>query len=89
MYLLCILCFQDTIVALQSLSKFASQVYGQGVDATVTVIETGSQNDHTFYVNNMNSLVLQQTNINVPNQLQLATMGTGCVFMQVNRRLLL
>ena len=81
LYVIACVFWQDTVVALQALAKYASLVYGEGVDLTVDAL--GSDLDHTFTINNHNSLLLQQRPITLPNSVGFTIRGTGCALVQV------
>ena len=51
------LSLQDTVVALQALAKFASEVYSDSSDLKITVANGGAS--HTFVVNKTHELVYQ------------------------------
>ena len=73
--------FQDTVVALQALSKYAALAYGSDMDLTVTAQATNFH--EVFSVAVANSLVLQTETVSVPTIVTLTAAGDGCAFVQV------
>ena len=73
--------FQDTIVALHALSRYAAMVYGGDIHTDVSVTGAGIQ--ETFTVTNDNSLLQFRVPLEVPNTLAVSATGQGCVFIQV------
>lgn len=73
---------QDTVVALQALSKYAEAVYTGRRDVTVTITsKTGFL--EKFHVNNNNRLLLQRATIpGIPGNYTVTTAGSGCVYLQ-------
>ncbi|XP_065833656.1 CD109 antigen-like [Oscarella lobularis] len=77
---------QDTVIALQAMSSFARLTHGSGQDLTVTLKSlVDSTFAHTFAVNNVNSLVLQQVeNVPVGGSLSVAASGNGTALLQAS-----
>ncbi|XP_064140723.1 alpha-2-macroglobulin-like protein 1 [Loxodonta africana] len=74
---------QDTVVALQALAKYAATAYAPSEEVNLVVKST--QNfQHTFNVQTVNRLVLQQKNLpNIPGVYTLEASGQGCVYVQM------
>lgn len=80
---------QDTVMALQALSQFVSVVnFGEGASSlTLTVTGSGSFVPKTFQINsNINLLVLQQQQIEVPQPfaINVTAVGSGLAIFQLN-----
>lgn len=76
---------QDTVLALQALSKYASYIYEDGLDLTVKL--SGKQLATKFKVDDTNSLALQTADIKaLPNEVNITTKGVGCALIQLNVR---
>ncbi|XP_054974413.1 pregnancy zone protein-like [Sorex araneus] len=78
---------QDTVVALQALSKYGAAVYATGEkDVTVTVKNSRSFSKK-LQVNKANRLLLQQVQLpEIPGEYRTAVSGTGCVYLQRSLR---
>ena len=72
---------QDTVVALQALSHYASLLYGSTVDLVVRA--TGEGINRKFSVTSNNTLLLQRQAVPVPNNMHFEVTGEGCVLHQV------
>ncbi|XP_077202031.1 alpha-2-macroglobulin-like protein 1 [Paroedura picta] len=77
---------QDTVVALQALSRYAALTYRETEDVQVLVkSSTGFQ--HEFHVDKGNRLVLQQASLpEVPGQYKVEVSGNGCAYVQSTLR---
>uniref|UniRef100_A0A0K0G480 CD109 antigen (inferred by orthology to a human protein) n=1 Tax=Strongyloides venezuelensis TaxID=75913 RepID=A0A0K0G480_STRVS len=74
---------QDTVIALQALGGYAERVYASEINAEVK-IEIGNNEEHTFTINNDNSLVLQSYIINnFDGPITIKGSGNGVVFLQI------
>lgn len=77
---------QDTVLALQALSQFASRIYSPQTagDVTVTLSGRGLQGrGRSFVVNSSNRLLLQtETRITLPASLHYSLTGSGCALVQ-------
>ncbi|KAJ6658340.1 hypothetical protein lerEdw1_020612 [Lerista edwardsae] len=73
---------QNTVVALQALSRYAALTYRE--IESLTALVTSSQGfRHEFHVDKQNRLVLQQASLpNVPGQYKVEVSGSGCVYLQ-------
>ncbi|CEF64943.1 CD109 antigen [Strongyloides ratti] len=74
---------QDTVIALQALGGYAERVYSSEINAEVKV-ELANNEEHTFTINNDNSLVLQSYIINnLDGPITIKGSGDGVVFVQI------
>ncbi|XP_071943363.1 C3 and PZP-like alpha-2-macroglobulin domain-containing protein 8 [Antedon mediterranea] len=78
---------QDTCIALQALSEYASLAYVGGVNLTIA-LATGSLDqsfEQTFELNNDNSKVLQRVSIpQIPIVMFVKAEGEGCGLLQID-----
>ncbi|XP_074536146.1 alpha-2-macroglobulin-P-like [Halichoeres trimaculatus] len=75
---------QDTVVALQALSKYAAATFIKEGSVTVTVSSMGGQTIK-FTVVESNRLLLQEESLSqVPGEYTVQASGTGCVLVQVS-----
>ncbi|XP_051521443.1 murinoglobulin-1-like [Myxocyprinus asiaticus] len=73
---------QDTVVALQALSLYATKVFSSDGSSTVTVQSAGD--NHHFDVNQDNKLLYQERSLqNVPGKYNIEVKGSTCVSVQV------
>ncbi|XP_052472868.1 alpha-2-macroglobulin isoform X2 [Carassius gibelio] len=73
---------QDTVVALQALSLYATKVFSSDGFSTVTVQSAGDT--HLFDVNQDNKLLYQERQLqNVPAKYSIEVKGSTCVSVQV------
>ncbi|XP_051962630.1 alpha-2-macroglobulin-like [Xyrauchen texanus] len=73
---------QDTVVALQALSLYASKVFSSDGSSTVTVLSAGD--NHHFDVNQDNKLLYQERPLhNVPGKYSIEVKGSTCVSVQM------
>ncbi|XP_075072196.1 alpha-2-macroglobulin-like protein 1 isoform X2 [Mixophyes fleayi] len=73
---------QDTIVALQALSKYAECTYSDKGDMTVTVTSTSGFLEQ-FHVDKNNRLLLQRATLPaIPGEYTVTATGSGCVYVQ-------
>ncbi|KAI7790047.1 alpha-2-macroglobulin-like [Triplophysa rosa] len=73
---------QDTVVALQALSLYATKVFSSDGSSTVTVQSAGDS--HSFDVNQDNKLLYQEKKLkNVPGRYTIGVTGSTCVSVQV------
>ncbi|XP_026082079.1 alpha-2-macroglobulin-like isoform X1 [Carassius auratus] len=73
---------QDTVVALQALSLYATKVFSSDGFSTVTVQSAGDT--HLFDVNQDNKLLYQEKQLqNVPAKYSIEVKGSTCVSVQV------
>ncbi|XP_075072197.1 alpha-2-macroglobulin-like protein 1 [Mixophyes fleayi] len=73
---------QDTVVALQALSKYAECTYSDKGDMTVTVTSTSGFLEQ-FHVDKNNRLLLQRATLPaIPGEYTVTATGSGCVYVQ-------
>ncbi|XP_048017560.1 alpha-2-macroglobulin-like [Megalobrama amblycephala] len=73
---------QDTVVALQALSLYATKVFSSDGSSTVTVQSAGDS--HHFEVNQDNKLLYQEKQLqNVPAKYSIEVKGSTCVSVQM------
>jgi len=73
---------QDTVVALQALSLYATKVFSSDGSSTVTVQSAGDT--HHFDVNQDNKLLYQEKQLlTVPAKYSIEVKGSTCVSVQV------
>uniref|UniRef100_A0A672KQ23 Alpha-macroglobulin receptor-binding domain-containing protein n=1 Tax=Sinocyclocheilus grahami TaxID=75366 RepID=A0A672KQ23_SINGR len=73
---------QDTVVALQALSLYATKVFSSDGSSTVTV--QSAADTHHFDVNQDNKLLYQEKQLqNVPAKYSIEAKGSACVSVQV------
>ncbi|KAF6025639.1 A2ML1 [Bugula neritina] len=76
---------QDTVIGLQALSEYASLIYHDGLQASIVVSETATNNQvATFELNDVNSFVEFTEKIPRVTNLTLSSTGKGCFLMQVS-----
>ncbi|XP_075699318.1 alpha-2-macroglobulin-like protein 1 [Rhinoderma darwinii] len=75
---------QDTVVALQALTKYAKAIYTDDPDVTVSVRSLSGFN-RQFHVDKKNSLLTQREILpDIPGEYTLTATGTGCAFIQTH-----
>ncbi|XP_051740157.1 alpha-2-macroglobulin-like isoform X2 [Ctenopharyngodon idella] len=75
---------QDTVVALQALSLYATEVFSSDGSSTVTVQSAGDT--HHFDVNQDNKLLYQEKQLqNVPAKYSIEVKGSTCVSVQMSQ----
>ncbi|XP_072558119.1 alpha-2-macroglobulin-like [Paramormyrops kingsleyae] len=73
---------QDTVVALQALSRYATLVYSPGGASTVTVQSSGGDLHH-FTVDQTNKLIYQERELrSIPGRCVIEAQGSACVSVQ-------
>ena len=81
---MCLFQPQDTVVALQALSKFAALTYSGKTE--VTVEAKNEKTDHTFTVTPENTLLYQSAAVDIAKNggyVDITTTGSGCAMVQV------
>ncbi|KAI0227872.1 Alpha-2-macroglobulin-like protein 1 [Lamellibrachia satsuma] len=73
---------QDTVVALQALSKYADLLYGTNVNLVIRA--RGQGINKKFSVTSNNTLLLQRQAVPVPNNMMFDVEGVGCVLQQAH-----
>nr|XP_020634517.1 murinoglobulin-2-like [Pogona vitticeps] len=73
---------QDSIVALQALTKYAGLTYREIEDLKV-LVKSSKDFQHEFHVDKKNRLVLQKVSLpEIPGQYKVEVSGNGCVYVQ-------
>ncbi|XP_036614485.1 alpha-2-macroglobulin-like [Trichosurus vulpecula] len=76
---------QDTVVALQALSRYGAATYnkhGQSAEVTIQSSEAFSEN---FHVDSANRLLLQEVSLpKVPGEYNAGVKGRGCVYLKTS-----
>jgi len=73
---------QDTVVALQGLSKYAALTFVE-IENLKVAVKSSKGFQCEFHVNKKNRLVLQQTSLpEIPGQYKVELSGHGCVYVQ-------
>lgn len=76
--------FQDTVVALQALSKYGIATFTGAKKAAQVTIYSTDLFSTKFQVNNGNQLLLQRVSLpTVPGDYTTEVTGAGCVYLQV------
>ncbi|XP_055973381.1 pregnancy zone protein-like [Sorex fumeus] len=74
---------QDTVVALQALSKYGAAVYATGEKDVTVMVKNSRSFSEKFQVNKANRLLLQQIRLpEIPGEYTTVVSGTGCVYLQ-------
>jgi len=78
---------QDTVIGLQALAQYASLVYSDGLDLTVSASYPNSASSFaTFEVSDENSLVVQEEKLPDASPVNIDVSGQGCFVLQGNVR---
>nr|XP_056704304.1 alpha-2-macroglobulin-like protein 1 [Euleptes europaea] len=73
---------QDTVVALQALSRYAALTYRE-IEGVQVLVKSATGFQHEFHVDKGNRLVLQQASLpEVPGQYTVEVLGNGCAYVQ-------
>nr|XP_034367733.1 pregnancy zone protein-like [Arvicanthis niloticus] len=77
---------QDTVVALQALSKYGAATFTKSKkEVKVTIVESPGTFSHTLHVNDGNRLLLQEVKLpNLPGNYITKGSGSGCVYLQTS-----
>ncbi|XP_060092738.1 alpha-2-macroglobulin-like protein 1 [Heteronotia binoei] len=77
---------QDTVVALQALSRYAALTYRE-MEGVQVLVKSTTGFQHEFHINKGNRLVLQQVPLpEVPGQYKTEVSGSGCAYAQSTLR---
>ncbi|XP_060092275.1 alpha-2-macroglobulin-like protein 1 [Heteronotia binoei] len=77
---------QDTVVALQALSRYAALTYRE-IEGVQVLVKSTAGLHHEFHVDKGNRLVLQQVPLpEVPGQYKVEVSGSGCAYVQSTLR---
>lgn len=75
---------QDTVVALQALSKYGAATFTKSNKEVSVTIESSGTVSGTLHVNNGNRLLLQEVRLaDLPGNYITKVSGSGCVYLQV------
>lgn len=78
---------QDTVVALQALTLYATMTFSKNVAGTKVALKSGGNNVKEFHVDNTNRLLFQcQALPNVPGEYTVVVTGESCVYVQTTLR---
>uniref|UniRef100_A0A8C0H0T5 Alpha-macroglobulin receptor-binding domain-containing protein n=1 Tax=Chelonoidis abingdonii TaxID=106734 RepID=A0A8C0H0T5_CHEAB len=78
---------QDTVVALQALSRYGVSTYAKGGGASTVTLQSTGDFQSQFQVDHMNRLLLQRMALSeVPGDYSMGVTGEGCVYMQTSLR---
>lgn len=76
--------FQDTVVALQALSKYGAATFSKREKAVTVTIKSSKTFSESFQVDDANRLLLQEVALpEVPGEYSTMVSGSGCVYLQV------
>lgn len=76
--------FQDTVVALQALSRYGAATFTRTGKPTQVTIQHSGTVVAKFQVDDDNRLLLQQTSLpELPKEYTMTVTGEGCVYLQV------
>ncbi|XP_052028668.1 pregnancy zone protein [Apodemus sylvaticus] len=76
---------QDTVVALQALSKYGAATFTKSQKEALVTIESSGTFSQTLHVNNANRLLLQEVRLpNLPGNYVTKGSGSGCVYLQTS-----
>ncbi|KAL8202401.1 UNVERIFIED_CONTAM: hypothetical protein K2H54_013100, partial [Gekko kuhli] len=77
---------QDTVVALQALSRYAAVTYRE-IEGVQVLVKSSTGSRQEFHVDKGNRLVLQQAPLpEVPGQYKVEVSGSGCAYVQSTLR---
>ncbi|XP_031239435.1 pregnancy zone protein isoform X2 [Mastomys coucha] len=76
---------QDTVVALQALSKYGAATFTRSKKEVSVTIKSSGTFSHTFHVNDANRLLLQEVRLpDLPGNYDIKGSGSGCVYLQTS-----
>uniref|UniRef100_A0A8C9GTB7 Alpha-2-macroglobulin n=1 Tax=Piliocolobus tephrosceles TaxID=591936 RepID=A0A8C9GTB7_9PRIM len=74
---------QDTVVALQALSKYGTATFSKSEKAALVTVKSSHTFSKDFQVDDGNRLVLQEVRLpEVPGEYSTTVSGSGCVYLQ-------
>ncbi|XP_053154513.1 alpha-2-macroglobulin-like protein 1 isoform X4 [Hemicordylus capensis] len=77
---------QDTVVALQGLSKYAALTF-QEIESLKVLVKSSQDFQHEFHVDRQNRLLLQLASLpDIPGQYKVEVSGRGCAYVQTTLR---
>lgn len=75
---------QDTVVALDALSKYGAITFSRSQNSPLVTIQSSGSFSQKFQVENSNRLLLQQVQLpDIPGEYTISMSGEGCVYAQV------
>uniref|UniRef100_A0A8C0Z291 Alpha-2-macroglobulin n=1 Tax=Canis lupus familiaris TaxID=9615 RepID=A0A8C0Z291_CANLF len=75
---------QDTVVALQALSKYGAATFSKREKTTVVTVKSSETFSQKFEVHDANRLLLQEVRLpEIPGEYSTTVSGSGCVYLQV------
>ncbi|KAM4819835.1 LOW QUALITY PROTEIN: pregnancy zone protein-like [Thomomys bottae] len=73
---------QDTVIALQALSKYGAATFTKNAQATLVTVRSPGVS-HDFHVDDTNRLLVQDMSLpEVPGDYSVTVSGSGCVYLQ-------
>ncbi|KAM9671515.1 pregnancy zone protein-like isoform 2-T2 [Trichechus inunguis] len=78
---------QDTVVALQALSKYGAKTFTKSEKAATVTVKSSGAFSKEFQVGDANRLLLQEVQLpEIPGEYNTTVTGTGCVYLQTSLR---
>uniref|UniRef100_A0A8D2CXQ7 Pregnancy zone protein n=1 Tax=Sciurus vulgaris TaxID=55149 RepID=A0A8D2CXQ7_SCIVU len=78
---------QDTVVALQALSKYGAATFTKSKKAALVTIKSSKTFSEVFQVDDTNRLLLQEVMLpEIPGNYSTTVLGSGCVYLQTSLR---
>uniref|UniRef100_A0A667G6I7 Pregnancy zone protein n=1 Tax=Lynx canadensis TaxID=61383 RepID=A0A667G6I7_LYNCA len=78
---------QDTVVALQALSKYGAATFSKMEKAAVVTVKSSETFSEKFQVHDANRLLLQEIRLpEIPGEYSTTVSGSGCVYLQTSLR---
>ncbi|XP_015983530.2 pregnancy zone protein-like [Rousettus aegyptiacus] len=78
---------QDTVVALQALSKYGAATFTKREKAAIVTVKSSKNFSEEFLVDNANRLLLQEVPLSeIPGEYNTKVSGSGCVHLQTSLR---
>nr|XP_019569064.1 PREDICTED: pregnancy zone protein-like isoform X2 [Rhinolophus sinicus] len=78
---------QDTVVALQALSKYGAATFSKREKAVTVTIKSSKTFSESFQVDDANRLLLQEVALpEIPGEYSTMVSGSGCVYLQTSLR---
>ncbi|XP_012587791.1 PREDICTED: alpha-2-macroglobulin-like [Condylura cristata] len=78
---------QDTVIALQALSKYAAITFTKRKEAATVTVKSSGTFSKEFQVDDTNQLLLQEVGLpEIPGEYHTTVSGSGCVYLQTSLR---
>uniref|UniRef100_M3YMW4 Alpha-2-macroglobulin n=1 Tax=Mustela putorius furo TaxID=9669 RepID=M3YMW4_MUSPF len=78
---------QDTVVALQALSKYGAATFSKREKASVVTVKSSETFSEEIQVHDANRLLLQEVGLpEIPGEYSTTVSGSGCVYLQTSLR---